>query len=211
MEMSWIESVVFFGDLKEGSSISDLKNRLYDNHYFKAKSDFVRSPISLGGIKAALDMLEKEPKGYVILDPYGGILGNISSTSIPFPHREGNLFSIQYLVDWHEEDVQRSDQYLRWIREFYSLMAPHVSNGPRAAYINYMDLDLGVMEVNASIEDNGNDAVKTARAWGEKYFLGNYERLVRAKTIIDPENVFRNQQGIPPMSSGFGTANRELR
>ncbi|KAI4375194.1 hypothetical protein MLD38_013095 [Melastoma candidum] len=90
-------------------------------------------------------------------------------------------------------------------------MAPHVSNGPRAAYINYMDLDLGVMEVNASIEDNGNDAVKTARAWGEKYFLGNYERLVRAKTIIDPENVFRNQQGIPPMSSGFGTANRELR
>jgi hypothetical protein len=45
------------------------------------------------------------------------------------------------------------------------------------------------------------DAVEIARLWGEKYFLKNYDRLVRAKTVIDPNNVFSNEQGIPPILS----------
>lgn len=44
------------------------------------------------------------------------------------------------------------------------------------------------------------DAVEIARLWGEKYFLKNYDRLVRAKTVIDPNNVFSNEQGIPPIN-----------
>ncbi|KAG9449112.1 hypothetical protein H6P81_009077 [Aristolochia fimbriata] len=47
----------------------------------------------------------------------------------------------------------------------------------------------------------GEKAVEVARAWGEKYFMGNYERLVRAKTLIDPENFFRHPQSIPPLAS----------
>ncbi|GJN39618.1 hypothetical protein PR202_gb28748 [Eleusine coracana subsp. coracana] len=42
-------------------------------------------------------------------------------------------------------------------------------------------------------------SVEAARVWGERYFLGNYDRLVRAKTLIDPDNVFRNAQSIPPL------------
>ncbi|XP_048130473.1 reticuline oxidase-like [Rhodamnia argentea] len=202
-EMSWIDSIVFFSGLGDGSPISDLKNRFIDYKYFKAKSDYVRSPISLSGIMEALDILEAEPKGYVILDPYGGIMRNISSESIAFPHREGNLFTIQYLVEWHENDNEGRDGYLKWIRGLHDSMTPHVSSGPRVAYINYMDLDLGVMGLVDPSAGN-DDAVEIARVWGEKYFLGNYERLVRAKTKIDPLNVFRNQQGIPPMSSGGG-------
>ncbi|XP_030461506.1 berberine bridge enzyme-like D-2 [Syzygium oleosum] len=208
-EMSWIESVLFFSGLGDGSSILDLKNRFIDYKYFKAKSDYVRSPISLSGILEALDILEAEPKGYVILDPYGGIMHNISSKSIAFPHREGNLFTIQYLVEWHENDNEGRDGYLKWIRGFHDSMTPHVSSGPRAAYINYMDLDLGVMRlIDPSASNDG--AVEIARVWGEKYFLGNYERLVRAKTKIDPLNVFSNQQGIPPMSSGGGAGTGHL-
>lgn len=207
MEMSWIESIVFFSGLSNGSSISDLKNRyMQDKGYFKAKSDYVRAPISFPGIRAALDLLEKQPKGYVILDPYGGIMENISSKSIAFPHRKGNLFAIQYLVAWKEEDNYKSSEYIDWIRGFYNSMAPFVSWGPRAAYINYMDFDLGVMGlVNAEV-----DAVdQIARLWGEKYFLKNYDRLVRAKTLIDPNNVFSNEQGIPPMSPTSFTAERK--
>ncbi|RVW31818.1 Reticuline oxidase [Vitis vinifera] len=104
----------------------------------------------------------------------------IGSDAIAFPHRKGNLFAIQYMV--------------RILRGFYKSMTPHVSWGPRAAYVNYMDLDLGVMEmVNSSF--SSGDPVEIARAWGEKYFLNNYERLVRVKTLIDPNNVFNNQQG----------------
>uniref|UniRef100_A0A2N9JAF0 FAD-binding PCMH-type domain-containing protein n=1 Tax=Fagus sylvatica TaxID=28930 RepID=A0A2N9JAF0_FAGSY len=159
--------------------VSDLKNRyLQDKGYFKAKSDYVRTPISFMGIRAALDSLEEEPKGFVILDPYGGIMQNISSEYIAFPHRKGNLFAIQYLVAWQQEDNNKSSQ---------------------AAFVNYMDFDLGVMELVKTCVQSG-DAVEIARLWGEKYFLKNYDRLVRVKTLIDPNNVFRNQQGIPPMS-----------
>ncbi|MBF4212069.1 hypothetical protein EI534_40175 [Pseudomonas frederiksbergensis] len=43
------------------------------------------------------------------------------------------------------------------------------------------------------------DAVERARAWGEKYFLNNYDRLVKAKTKIDPLNVFGHEHSMPPM------------
>ncbi|KAF5741960.1 putative d-lactate dehydrogenase [Tripterygium wilfordii] len=200
-EMNWIESILFFGGLSNGSSVLDLKNRYWqDKKFFKAKSDYVKSPISFRGIIVALEILEKELKGYVILDPYGGFMHRISSDAIAFPHREGNLFTIQYLVEWHEEDNNRSNEYIDWIRGFHYSMTPFVSKGPRVTYINYMDLDLGVMQlINTSILSE--DAVEIARAWGEKYFLNNYDRLVRVKTMIDPNNIFRNQQGIPPMSS----------
>ncbi|XVF09378.1 hypothetical protein REPUB_Repub07fG0087500 [Reevesia pubescens] len=143
-ETSWIESVLFFSGLGEGATVSDLKNRyLPDKHYFKAKSDYVRIPISPMGIWAALNILDNEPKGYVILDPYGGIMNNISSDSIAFPHRKGNLYTIQYLVEWQEEDKNKSNEYIEWIRGLYNAMTGYVSWGPRAAYINYVDFDLG--------------------------------------------------------------------
>ncbi|GLT32889.1 hypothetical protein SLA2020_075200 [Shorea laevis] len=130
----------------------------------------------------------------MVMDPYGGIM-NISSETIAFPHRKGNLFSIQYLVEWHKEENERSHWYIEWIRELYDAMTPYVSEGPRAAYINYMDFDLGVNPIVPSVEK--------ARVWGEKYFLKNFDRLVRAKTVIDPHNIFNNQQGIPPMTSSL--------
>ncbi|KAJ8759663.1 hypothetical protein K2173_009748 [Erythroxylum novogranatense] len=204
IEMNWIESTLFFSGLAEGSSVSDLNNRyLKGKNYFKAKSDYVRTEIPNAGIMAALEILEKEPKGYVILDPYGGIMHKISSEAIAFPHRKGNLFAIQYLVEWKEKDNNKSDQYKHWIREFYNLMTPFVSTAPRAAYINYMDFDLGVMGLISSHNSRAPppDAVDSARVWGEMYFLNNFDRLVRAKTLIDPNNVFSNQQSIPPMSS----------
>ena len=65
--MSWIESVVYFGDLPDGSSISDLRNRYAtDKIYFKFKSDYVRSHILMEGLLTALNILEKEPKGHVV-------------------------------------------------------------------------------------------------------------------------------------------------
>ncbi|KAK6146199.1 hypothetical protein DH2020_020068 [Rehmannia glutinosa] len=206
-EMSWIESILYFSGLKNGSSIFSLRDRFLQNkNYFKAKSDYVRALIPRSGISTAIEILEKEPKGYVILDPYGGAMHKISSEFIPFPHRKGNIFTIQYQVEWKEEDNDKSKNYLEWIRLFYNVMTPYVSSGPRAAYVNYMDFDLGVMDfLNSSGAEIG-DAVEMARIWGEKYFLKNYDRLVRVKTMIDPLNVFRNQQGIPPLSSGYGKA-----
>nr|XP_043635312.1 reticuline oxidase-like [Erigeron canadensis] len=203
-EMSWIESILFFSGFGDESMVSDLKDRfLQDKSYYKAKSDFVRKPIPRFGLTTALDILEKQPKGFVILDPYGGAMETISSDSIPFPHRKGNIFTIQYLVDWKETDNDKTSDYIAWIRGFHGSMTPYVSQEPRAAYINYIDTDLGVMDwIKTQVESEDADAVEKVREWGEKYFCKNYDRLVRAKTQIDPYNVFRHQQSIPPMLSG---------
>jgi len=202
-EMSWIESILYFSNLREGSTIEDLRNRyLQKKTYFKAKSDYVRASIPLEGLKGALNFLAKEPKGTIIMYPYGGQMAQIPSDSIAFPHRKGNLYGIQYLVSWAKESEKNRDLYLTWIREFYEFMAPFVSANPRAAYVNYLDLDLGGLNDNVVGPRGGAyDAVEKGRVWGEKYFLDNYERLVKAKTMVDPCNLFRHPQGIPPKSS----------
>lgn len=200
LEMSWIESVLYFSGLPNGSTIHDLKSRHWaDKSYIKTKSDFVREPISVEGLEGALEIAALEPNGLVILDPYGGIMDRISNNSIVFPHRKGNLYNILYAVFWVGEEENR---YLSWIRGFYDYMTSFVMSNPRGAYVNYVDLDLGTMDLTGKISDVGSydNGEEMARAWGEKYFLSNYDRLVRAKTVIDPQNVFNHQQGIPPSS-----------
>lgn len=202
-EMSWIESVDYLSDFSGGQgSISSLKQRYFEGKsYFKTKSDYVRKPIPPVGIKTLIDFLQKQPKAYALFEPYGGYMEKTSSDAIAFPHRKGNIFSIEYTITWDEMDDKsgKSKKYINWIRRFYEAMAPFVSSNPRAAYVNYMDLDLGqVMDFGST---GRASSVDMARAWGEKYFLENYDRLVLAKTIIDPHNVFRHQQSVPPLIS----------
>ena len=134
-EMSWIESIVYFGDLPDGSSISDLRNRYAtDKTYFKFKSDYVRSHILMEGLLTALNILEKEPKGHIVFEPYGGVMEKISSDALPFPHRKGNLYVIHYEVA-DKSDIRKEN--LDWIRGFYESMTPYVSCCPRAAYAKF--------------------------------------------------------------------------
>ncbi|KAJ3690546.1 hypothetical protein LUZ61_019710 [Rhynchospora tenuis] len=195
-EMSWIDSVVQAAGL---NSVSDLRNRSTNSkNFFKAKSDYVQTPISKEGLIGAMKILAKEPSAYIICDPYGGAMARIGSKDLPFPHRAGNLFSIQYLIDWTKAEEGMADRYIAWLRDFYAYMGSFVSNNPRAAYVNYLDLDLGTNNWTTSTSSTVDDA-KHARLWGDAYFLWNYDRLVRAKTKIDPENVFNNEQSIPPL------------
>lgn len=58
-------------------------------------------------------------------------------------------------------------------------------------FLPYRDLDLGMNK-------KGNTSFVEASAWGVKYFKENFNRLVRVKTEVDPENLFRHEQSIPP-------------
>ncbi|KAM0934682.1 putative oxygen oxidoreductase covalent FAD-binding, berberine/berberine [Dioscorea sansibarensis] len=197
-EMSWIESVVFFSGLGPNRTVEDLKDRvLHVRKFFKAKSDYVREQISSQDWMAVIERLVVEPKAYLILDPYGGAMSRIKGGDLPFPHRDGNLYGIQYLIEWTAEDEGKGDEYMEWLRGFYEFTRGLVSKGPRAAYVNYLDLDLGV-----NWDWNGDDA----RVWGQKYYLGNYDRLVTAKTAIDPDNVFNNPQSVPPLLLSFSAS-----
>ena len=156
--------------------------------YFKAKSDVVKTPVPPAGLQGAWKFLEDELSSYVIFYPMGGIMDQIPSSEIPFPHQAANLYLIQYQITWN--DPSKDAKYIAWIRSLYEYMTPYVSNSPRASYVNYLDLDLGVAP-------NGTTTVEEARSWGEKYYVDNYDRLVKVKSRIDPYNVFRNSQSIP--------------
>ncbi|VVB07893.1 unnamed protein product [Arabis nemorensis] len=119
-------------------------------------------------------------------------MAKIPESEIPFPHREGVIFKIQYLTTWLDSD-KRPSKHINWIRDLYSYMRPYVSTHPRQAYVNYRDLDLGMNKKNAKSN------LKKAQVWGAKYFKDNFNRLVTIKSKVDPDNFFRHEQSIPTL------------
>ncbi|GMN21039.1 hypothetical protein TIFTF001_045426 [Ficus carica] len=119
-------------------------------------------------------------------------MSEILDSEIAFPHRKGNLYGIQYLISWNAEN--ETESHIGWMRRLYSYMEPYVSKSPRAAYLNYRDLDIGENDI-------GNTSYSKASTWGLKYFKHNFKRLVRVKTKVDPCNFFRNEQSIPILLS----------
>ncbi|KAB2637142.1 inactive tetrahydrocannabinolic acid synthase-like [Pyrus ussuriensis x Pyrus communis] len=197
IEMSWIQSAQYFAGFQIGqpSDVLLSKNPLWKMN-FKTKSDFVKYPIPKPGLQGIWEGFRQEQNVYMILDPYGGRMNEISQYETPFPHRKGNLFNMQYIVKWDGSRVEETNKHINWMRMLYIFMGPYVSRSPRGAYINYKDLDLG-----ANKEDN--TSYVEASAWGTRYFKGNFKRLAQVKSKVDPDNFFRNEQSIPPLPSLF--------
>ncbi|KAH7838848.1 hypothetical protein Vadar_031905 [Vaccinium darrowii] len=186
-EMSWIQSVLYFAGFSTEGSYDVLLNRTNPNKSsFKAKSDYVKEPISEKGLEGLWKILQQS--GYMIWNPYSGRMSEISENGIPFPHRSGNLYEIQYMITWEGEE--ETDEHVDWITRLYGYMTPFVSKNPRLAYLNYRDLDLG-------INRNENESHGEASVWGLKYFNSNFKRLAQIKAQVDPSNFFWYEQSIP--------------
>ncbi|XP_059065129.1 berberine bridge enzyme-like D-2 [Cryptomeria japonica] len=185
-EMSWIESIAYFD---YNIPVNELTNRYYYKKlYFKVKSDFAKTPLPESALRGLWSRMKGGfPSVYTVFAPLGGKIGRIPSSATPFPQRAGTLFYMHYNVFWTESG--EDDYFLNWMRDLYEYMERHVSHSPRAAYVNFLDLDLGT----------GHASVEEARVWGEKYFgAANFARLVHAKAQVDPANNFNNPQSIPP-------------
>ncbi|CAN0884653.1 Berberine bridge enzyme-like 15 [Linum grandiflorum] len=192
----YYQSVLYFAGYPTNSSLEVLRSRipLQPKRNFKGKSDYVVEPIpehAFEGVWRRILRPEIEDPEMSFI-PYGGRMSKISDSSIPFPHRAGNKFKIQHLIFWVKEGQEVNNRHISWVRELYGYLAPHVSKNPRAAYVNYRDLDLGMNNEEEGDKDEQED-------WGVKYFKGNYKRLVRVKTAVDPMNFFRNEQSISPI------------
>jgi len=201
-ETSWIGSAVFFNAVLIGSSGNEPPEEAMLNRTqirvgkYKGKSDYVTKPIPLDGLRGLLRFFYDDKVKYAQLQfaPYGGRMYEISESEIPFSHRSGYIYHIHYAVVWHEEGEEAEETHMNWIRKVYKYMEAYVSKSPRAAYLNYRDLDIGV-------NNDGYTSYSQASIWGVKYFNNNFERLARVKTKVDPYNFFRNEQSIPTLST----------
>ncbi|XP_057484719.1 berberine bridge enzyme-like 15 [Actinidia eriantha] len=200
VEMSWLKSVLYIAGYPSNVPPEVLlQGKSLFKNYFKAKSDFVKQPIPESGLKGLWKRLLEEDSPLMIWNPYGGMMSKISESAIPFPHRNGTLFKIQYLTLWGDADKHSAAKHVDWIRKLYNYMAPYASVFPRQAYVNYRDLDLGMNK-------NGCTDFVQASVWGTMYFKHNFNRLVHIKTKVDPDNFFRHEQSIPtlPISTSWG-------
>jgi len=199
-EMSWISSVVFMNAKLIKSTGYEAPEILLNRtqmrvRKFKGKSDYVRKPIPVDGLRGLWRLLCDDNAQFALLEfvPYGGRMDEISESEIPFPHRSAYIYHIHYVNIWEEEGEEAEERHMNWIRKVYKYMEPYVSKSPRAAYINYRDLDIG-------LNDNGYTSNTQASIWGPKYFNNNFKRLARVKRKVDPHNFFRNEQSIPTLS-----------
>ncbi|KAJ0745725.1 putative tetrahydroberberine oxidase [Helianthus annuus] len=193
LEMSWLESVLFIaGYPRSVPTAALLAGKPAFLNYFKAKSDFVTTPIPEAGLEGIWQRFLQEESPIMVWNPYGGMMARIAESSIPFPHREGIIFKIQYVNNWMSPEKEAMDKHVDWIRKLYDYMSEYVSVSPRQAYVNYRDLDLGMND------KNGDDtSVVNATSWGTRYFKDNFNRLVKIKTEFDPDNFFKHEQSIP--------------
>ncbi|KAK4421019.1 Berberine bridge enzyme-like 21 [Sesamum alatum] len=196
-EMPWIKSVLYWANFDNTTSPTALLNRTPDSvNFLKRKSDYVKTPITKEGLGSLFKKMVEIGKVGLVFNSYGGINSQIPESATPFPHRAGNLYKIQYSVNWKEEGEAADKNYINQIRQLYSFMTPFVSKQPRESYLNYRDLDIGT-------SDNSKNSYKQGKVYGVKYFKrNNFDRLVKIKTIVDPDNVFRNEQSIPVQPVG---------
>ncbi|KAF3450234.1 hypothetical protein FNV43_RR06314 [Rhamnella rubrinervis] len=160
VEMSWIESVVYMAGFPSGSPLEAMLQRKSTFlTFYKAKSDFVRDPIPENGLSSLWNkLLEVEADNPIIFfTPFGGMMSKISESEIPFPHRKGTIFMVQYVTAWNDGE-KGTVKHLDWIMKLYKYMAPYVSKSPREAYVNYRDLDVGMNKKR-------NTSFKEASVW----------------------------------------------
>ncbi|XWS37793.1 hypothetical protein CRYUN_Cryun19dG0075800 [Craigia yunnanensis] len=196
IETSWIQSLLYFGQLPSERLEILLDRAAVSKTLFKVKSDYVKEPIPKIAFEGMWPKFYEEEGKYaaITLVPYGGKMDEISEAETPFPHRAGNMYKIIYTIGRAEAENLEFQKYLSWIRRFYHQMTAYVSKSPREAYVNYRDLDIGV-------NNKGNTSYAQASIWGFKYFKNNFNKLVHVKTLVDSENFFKHEQSIPPLSS----------
>ncbi|XP_011040559.1 PREDICTED: reticuline oxidase-like protein [Populus euphratica] len=190
-EMSWVESTLYWFGLPNGTSIETLLDRPTRASFFKRKSDYVQKAIPKKGLEKIWKTMIKVERVWMQWNPYGGRMDEIPATATAFPHRAGNLFKIQYSVDWSDQEgIEAANHYIDLITQLYDTMTPYVSSNPREAFLNYRDVDIGSNPSNQT-------SFEKAKVYGNKLFKNNFIRLVKVKSRVDPDDFFKYEQSIP--------------
>ena len=112
------------------------------------------------------------PLCFLVIEHFHGAAVRVDPSATAFPHRQAGYDCI-IISQW--SDPAETEAGIRWARETYESLRPHMTDG---AYVNYLDND---------------DAGRVGAAYGP-----NYDRLAQLKRKYDPDNTFRLNQNITP-------------
>ncbi|KAL1833436.1 hypothetical protein ACET3Z_003087 [Daucus carota] len=186
VETSWIKTAPMFSFFPVGTDPKILLNKTAPTRNpVKIKSSFTTQPISLEGLNGIWDLWLKQPVQTTLIQytPFGGKMNEFAESALPFPHRPGVLYMINIAVTLN----QNAEATLQWINDLFKYYTPYVTKNPRTSYVNYRDADLGT----------GSKTYQEASIWGRKYYKNNFDRLVKIKSVVDPQNFFNHKQSIP--------------
>ncbi|XP_074351604.1 tetrahydroberberine oxidase-like [Apium graveolens] len=192
-EVSWLEAMVYFSGFELFTPPEILLNiTVLPRPAFKSNNDYTQVPIPVKGLEGLWEMMYKLPplKATLQFTPYGGRMDEISESALPFPYRAGTLFKFNRFAETDKDEAER----MGWIKSLAKYLTPYVTKNPRSAYVNYVDLTMGTNNLK------GTTSYQQASRWGKRYFKNNFDRLVKIKSAVDPDNFFRHEQSIPPIS-----------
>jgi FAD/FMN-containing dehydrogenase len=106
------------------------------------------------------------------LYPTDGVAGRVPADATAWSFREARWSAVVFAAD---PEPAAADRMRNWVVESWEATHPFSAGG---AYVNFL-------------EDEGQDRIRAA-------YRDNYERLARIKRQVDPENLFRTNQNIPP-------------
>jgi FAD/FMN-containing dehydrogenase len=140
------------------------------------KSSFLAA-LTDEAIRTMIDCFAKcpTPMGQLLIEHFHGAVTRVGPTATAFPHRAPG-YNMLVLSEWM--DAGQNEACIKWARDSYRALQPFMGTG---RYVNYFD------------DDEHNEAVVTA-------YGPNYHRLQQVKTTYDPDNFFRMNQNIPPLS-----------
>jgi FAD/FMN-containing dehydrogenase len=117
----------------------------------------------------------RSPRTFSVMFQLGGAIGDTGEADTACARR-GASYNLNINGVWlPEEAEERAESETAWTRDFFGALAPYRTG----VYVNFLG-------------DEGIDRVR--EAYGEE----KVRRLVHLKDRYDPDNVFRNNQNIPP-------------
>ncbi|KAG9129632.1 hypothetical protein Leryth_014473 [Lithospermum erythrorhizon] len=159
-ESSWIDSVLFWDNFDNKTKPEILLDRQHNTYnYLKRKSDYIQTPIPVEGLTSLFKKMSELQKVGLVFNQLGGKMDEIASTATAFPHRAGNIFMIQYSMNWDEDGAEIANIGLT--KQLFELMTPYVSKNPRQAFLNYRDVDIGINDHSPFMSRN-DQSIPTA-------------------------------------------------
>ena len=125
-------------------------------------------------VDAIIDYAGRLPstQSEIFLGLIGGQANRLPPDATAYPHRDV-LYAMNVHTRW--SDPVDDDECIAWAREFFKVSAAYASG---SVYVNFLTQDEGE---------------RIEAAYGQ-----NYPRLMQAKKRYDPQNLFRQNQNIPP-------------